>query len=242
MTGMGGGVIIKPALDLLGHYNVESISMLSCITVLSMSVVSIVKQLLQKARPHMPTAVILAVGSVVGGRLGQLLLQWLIAHTQSDSLVTLIQNVVLGITIVLVMMYMRCKDRISPLGLHGWPVSLAVGLLLGVLSSFLGIGGGPINVALLIYLFALDTRMATVYSIMIIFFSQLTKLLSVAVTTGLASFDLSMLPVMVVGALLGGLLGPMIQRRLSERALGHCFNAVQVIVLAICIINIAKIM
>lgn len=240
MSGMGGGVIIKPVLDLFGHYDVESINMLSCITVLSMAVISILKQLRQRKRPDMRIAVVLALGSVAGGRLGQILLQYLVAGGTSDTLVTLVQNIVLLFTIIFVIVYMLCKERFKPLALTGWPAALGVGLLLGVLSSFLGIGGGPINVALLTYLFAFDTRLATVYSIIIIFFSQLTKLLTVALTTGLASYNLSMLPAMIAAALLGGFLGPAIQSRLSERILDRCFNAVQVVVLLLCAANIIR--
>ncbi|HLQ75126.1 MAG TPA: sulfite exporter TauE/SafE family protein, partial [Alloiococcus sp.] len=41
LAGLGGGVIIKPVLDLLGDYDVGTISVLSAATVFSMSVVSL---------------------------------------------------------------------------------------------------------------------------------------------------------------------------------------------------------
>ncbi|MEG2119590.1 MAG: sulfite exporter TauE/SafE family protein, partial [Pseudoflavonifractor sp.] len=50
MTGMGGGVIIKPLLDLLHGFDVETIGVLSAITVFAMSVVSIGKQMLAKTK------------------------------------------------------------------------------------------------------------------------------------------------------------------------------------------------
>lgn len=40
MTGMGGGVIIKPLLDLLGDYDAATIGVLSALTVFVMSLVS----------------------------------------------------------------------------------------------------------------------------------------------------------------------------------------------------------
>ena len=48
MTGMGGGVIIKPLLDLLGGYDTATIGVLSSLTVLIMSLVSVAKQMLKK--------------------------------------------------------------------------------------------------------------------------------------------------------------------------------------------------
>ena len=48
LTGMGGGVIIKPVMDVMGAYDAATIGVLSSITVFSMSVVSIGKQMLAK--------------------------------------------------------------------------------------------------------------------------------------------------------------------------------------------------
>ena len=48
LTGMGGGVIIKPLMDVLGDYNVQTIGIVSSITVFSMAVVSVIKQLKSK--------------------------------------------------------------------------------------------------------------------------------------------------------------------------------------------------
>ncbi|WP_062320313.1 hypothetical protein [Halolactibacillus sp. JCM 19043] len=43
LAGLGGGVIIKPILDLLGDFDLATISILSSVTVLSMAVVSMFK-------------------------------------------------------------------------------------------------------------------------------------------------------------------------------------------------------
>ena len=93
---------------------------------------------------------------------------------------------VLAVLILAVFLYMRNKSHIRSLSLHGLVPSVLVGVFLGVCSSFLGIGGGPINVALIIYLFGYDTKSATVCSIVTILFSQISKLSSVALTTGFA--------------------------------------------------------
>lgn len=44
LTGMGGGVIIKPLMDVLHGFDVQTIGVLSSLTVFSMSVVSIGKR------------------------------------------------------------------------------------------------------------------------------------------------------------------------------------------------------
>ena len=96
--------------------------------------------------------------------------------------------------------------------------SLLAGGFLGVCSSFLGIGGGPINVALIIYLFSYDTKTATICSLVTILLAQVSKLCSVAFTTGFAVYDLSIAPVMVIGAVAGGFLGASLNKYFSEKA------------------------
>lgn len=109
---------------------------------------------------------------------------------------------------------------------------------LGILSSFLGIGGGPINVALLIFVFSFPIKTATFYSIITILFAQLSKLISIVMGVGFFSFNLSMLPPLIIGAILGGFIGAKLNKMLSEKTLICAFNVVQVIVLCICVFNI----
>jgi len=238
IAGMGGGVIIKPVLDALRHYDVETIGVLSAITVLSMSMVSVVKQWLQGMKLDPSTACPLVIGSIIGGAIGQALLKSIIAVTAAGSSVTAIQNLILIIMILGVFLFMKNKTRVKSLTLKGLIPSVLTGGFLGVTSSFLSIGGGPINVALLIFIFSFDTKMATVYSLMVILFSQISKLAGIAVTTGFGGFTLDMLPAMVIGAVAGGFIGAGLNKRLSEKTVEICFNGVQLIVLAIAVFNI----
>ena len=68
---------------------------------------------------------------------------------------------------------------------------MLLGLFLGVVSVFLGIGGGPLNIALLTLFFSFDMKECVVYSIATIFFSQLSKLFQVFVLSSSVSYDLS---------------------------------------------------
>ena len=138
LTGMGGGVIIKPLMDVLHHFDVETIGVLSSITVFSMSIVSIGKQILAKTQIPFQIAIPLSVGSVLGGYLGQGLLRVIVDALQAEGIVTVVQNAVLAVLILCVYFYMRNKSRIPGLHLSGIPISLAVGCFLGICSSFLG--------------------------------------------------------------------------------------------------------
>ena len=149
-------------------------------------------------------------------------------------------NGLLAVLILCVYLYMKHKANIRGLQLSGVPVSLAAGCFLGICSSFLGIGGGPINVALIIYLYSVSTKMATVCSLMTILFAQISKLVTVALSTGFLVYDLSVAPVMVVGAIAGGFLGASLSKRFSEAGVERAFNCVQLLVLAIALFNIAR--
>ena len=83
----------------------------------------------------------------------------------------------------------------------------------------------------LIY-FALALFATTVCSLVTILFAQISKLTTVALTTGFSGFDLSIAPFMIVGAILGGFI--------SEKAVGKAFNLVQLLVLSITIFNIVR--
>ena len=207
LTGMGGGVIIKPLMDVLHGFDVQTIGVLSSLTVFSMSVVSIGKQMLARTKIPFGTAIPLALGSVMGGLAGEKLLQVIVDALRANSAVTVVQNVVLSLLILAVFLYMKNKSRIPSQELRGVVVSLLVGVFLGICSSFLGIGGGPINVAL---------------------------------TTGFGVFDLSIAPVMIVGAIAGGFIGASLNKKCSEAAVEKAFNAVQLLVLAISIFNIVR--
>ncbi|MFI3162999.1 MAG: sulfite exporter TauE/SafE family protein [Bacillota bacterium] len=240
LTGMGGGVIIKPVLDMIGGYDVATIGILSCVTVFAMSVSSIVRKVMQKSKFPVKLALYLSVGSMLGGLLGQNLLDHAIEAMGSGVKVTILQNVLLAILILGVFIYMLKKENVPDYDLEGMIPSVLCGVFLGTVSSFLGIGGGPINVAILIFLFPVDTKDATICSIITIFFAQISKILTVAFTTGFAIYDLSMLPAMVIGGVVGGLIGASLNKKVSIQKVELWFNIVQIVVLLISVYNIVS--
>ena len=85
MTGMGGGVIIKPLMDVLGDFDVQTIGIISSITVFSMSLVSVAKQIKAKTKIPFRTAVPLALGSVAGGFIGKKALDIIVSALNANS-------------------------------------------------------------------------------------------------------------------------------------------------------------
>lgn len=240
LTGMGGGVIIKPLMDVLGDYDVQTIGVVSSITVFTMATVSILKQMKSKTLIPFNTAIPLAIGSIAGGYVGQKVLDFIIDKLNVNSIATIVQNVVLAILILGVIIYMKNKSRIKSKNFNGIPICLAAGVFLGFCSSFLGIGGGPINIALIIYLFSFDTKTATTCSLVTILFAQIAKLVTTTLTTGFAVYDLSVAPFMAIGAVMGGFVGASISKKCNEKTVEKAFNCVQIFVLAITIFNIIR--
>jgi len=238
MTGMGGGVIIKPMLDIINEFDVATIGVLSSMTVLSMTLVSVWTQVRQGVVFNLDITIPLAIGSVLGGSIGQYLLVELISVLNNNRLVLLVQNAILGTLVIGVFFYMLNRSKISTLEIKSIVLVVTTGIFLGAVSAFLGIGGGPLNVSLLIILFSLDIKTATICSVIIIMFAQLSNLFQVAANTGFRVYDLSMLLPMIIGATIGGFIGSWLNKRLSEKTIGICFNGVQVLVFVFCIYNI----
>lgn len=237
ITGMGGGVIMKPVMDLIGNYDAATIGILSSITVFVMSVVACLRQAGKGLAIKPFNLVLLAAGSVGGGYAGQALFD-LISANANDRMIKIVQNSILAVLIVGIFFYMLFKDKIVSFHLKNFSFFLLVGAFLGIISSFLGIGGGPINVAILIFLFSLDVKTATFASIITILAAQLSKLATVLFTTGFGGFDLTVLPYMAVSAVVGALIGSFIKKKVSEKVIVICFNAIQVLIAGICILNI----
>ena len=235
ISGMGGGVIIKPVFDMIGAHSVAAISFYSAIAVFVMALVSTYRQIKNGIAIDWKLAGWVSFGAVLGGGIGSFTLDQLLQRLSGDRWVQLIQIILTIITLVFAFLYTRLNRPRFSLKRVIW--YLLCGLLLGFLASLLGIGGGPINVSLLILLFSLPIKEATVYSIGTIFFSQLAKLVTIASTSGFASFDLSVLPYIIVAAIIGGFLGAQFSGLLPSKKVGTVFQFVILLVLIINVYN-----
>ena len=166
---------------------------------------------------------ILAGGSIIGGIVGKIIFNYLVNFMKNDGLITTIQAGILAALMLIIFLLVKNNQRIKTYNLKNIAFILIVGFGLGMLSSFLGIGGGPLNIAILAWLFSMNTRDATINSIFIIFFSQLSSLLIIASTTGYSSFDLSMLSYMLIGGVVGGFIGTSFSQKLTDRKIENIF-------------------
>ncbi|WP_343247125.1 sulfite exporter TauE/SafE family protein [Diplocloster hominis] len=238
ICGIGGGVIIKPVLDAADIMGVAGISFLSGCTVLSMSVVSVFRQMRQgSGKIDWKTSTPLAIGAAVGGLVGKSGFQYVIGFFGDQNQVGAIQAMMLIFLTVGTLVYTLYSARIRTLHVRHTAVCLGIGLVLGVLSSFLGIGGGPINLVVLYYFFSMSAKTAAVNSLYMIMFSQATSLLHTLAGGNVPEVPGVFLAVMVVGGVLGGLLGSKAHRVVSERAEKVLFVLLMIVIIGINVYN-----
>lgn len=162
ICGIGGGVIIKPILDLLGVSNVATASFLAGCTVLSMSCYSVGRTLFfEKNRMDLKIGTSIAIGAVFGGIIGRQLFAYFRAAARPDA-VGAAQAIGLAIMTALSLLYTVLKRRIKPHRVQRTELVFLIGVALGAVSAFLGIGGGPFHLVVLTFFFGMDAKAACI--------------------------------------------------------------------------------
>ena len=238
ISGIGGGVIIKPVMDAILDLPASTISFLSGTTVLTMTIVSLLRSRSGDVKIDR-RGTFLALGGAFGGLVGKLIFSFLLGFASDPSFVSMLQNIVMVILTLMVLVYVLRKEYISTLDVNSRVLSSLLGLLLGILSSFLGIGGGPINIMILSYFFSMDSKTAALTSLYIIFFSQIVSFVSTAIE-GFPTFDLSMLLLMMVAAVAGATIGRSVSRKIETKTVDTLFSWILVIITILSIYNVIR--
>lgn len=241
ICGIGGGVIIKPVLDAAGIMSVSSISFLSGCTVLAMSVVSVYKNIRAgTAKLNVRIATGLAVGAAAGGFMGKSMFQMIRSAVGNENMVGMTQAVVLIAVTLGTLVYTVFKKRIHTKEYSQVWLCLLIGAALGIMSGFLGIGGGPINLVVLAYFFSMSTKEAALNSLYIIMFSQITSLIQSCAAGTIPEIRISWLIVMSAGGVLGGALGSRINKKTAADNVDRLFVALMTVIIGINIYNAVK--
>ena len=238
ICGIGGGVIIKPVLDMLHLETVTTISFLSGCTVLSMTCYSVGRSMLAGERRVAPrTGTPLALGAAIGGLLGKQLFTIIRGFFENQNRVGAVQAACLAVITLGTLIYTVNKDRIPTKEVQSPVACVVIGLALGVMSSFLGIGGGPINLVVLFYFFGMDTKTAAANSLYIILFSQLASVLATIATRAVPPFQWTTLLLMAAGGIGGGVAGRALNRRMDEKMVDRLFIGLMAVIIGISIYN-----
>lgn len=219
--GLGGGVIIKPVFDLINVHTLPEIAFLSSCAVFSMSIASTTRHIIKKTPIKASVVLLISVGSVAGGILGNFLFNKAISVAPSQNIVKGFQSLTLFLLLICVIL--SVKGDLKSFKVKN-PIAIVLsGLLLGTTAAFLGIGGGPINVAFLTLMFSFTMKDAAVYSVAIIFFSQLSNIIITYIKTGFVGFPVKILWVIIPCAVIGGLIGSMFNRKCDEKVIKTTF-------------------
>lgn len=241
VCGIGGGIIIKPVLDASGELPPASIGFLSGCTVLAMSLYSVARSRLAGSLPvTRETGTPLAVGAALGGIVGKELFGAVQAMLPRTEEVGAVQAAALLAITAATLAYTVRRDRIEPMGASGRGLCLGVGLGLGVVSSFLGIGGGPINLAVLMHLFGMEAKEAAANSLFIILLSQLANTAAILMGGVPTGADAGIVAGMVAAGIAGGAVGHRVNAHLEDRQVSRLFCALLVAIMGICCYNAAR--
>ena len=233
--GIGGGVILKPALGAATGLSLAHINALSGLTVLCMAAVSLARYLKGGVKLH-ARLVWLSLGAVGGGFLGKYLFD-LMRLALPEPQAEILQYALLILLIVLAL----CKNKFKSFDMRNAAALVLSGLFMGTLSAFLGIGGGPINLLVIYVVLGLDAKQAAVYSVFVILCSQLSMAGMTAAGGGYAGLDLRPLWVMLPAAIAGGLIGPVFHMKWELTRFERYYNWLLWALIALNAYNIAAV-
>ena len=106
VSGLSGGIIIKPLLVFLNDYDIVTITILSSVAVFAMSSTNLLTRLKAKEKVFSIELLSLIIGSMVGGYIGNLLFESFIVNFDK-GLVSIFQTLVL----IILLIFLRKKPN-----------------------------------------------------------------------------------------------------------------------------------
>lgn len=251
ICGVGGGVFMKPALDAVGVLPVNTITFLSTCTVISMTSYNVMSSALNSKKGGGDNLIDwslttwLGIGSGIGGVIGKSIYQSVKALFENQEMVGGYQAIALFIAIGLTLIYTLNKKKLKGHHVENKGVLLALGIALGTLSSFVGIGGGPMNLAVLFFFLSMSTKAAAQNSLYMILISQAMSLITTFVQGGVPKALYETvdpgLYVMLIGMILcgiyGGIVGKKINKKMPAASVDKLFIILMVVIMGICVWN-----
>jgi uncharacterized membrane protein YfcA len=233
ISGIGGGIIIKPVLDAFSGQGIAEINVLSGSAVFAMSLVSLFRSRSAGIVLESKRGMALAGGAALGGAAGKRIFSSTLCFFPHASLIGIIQSLILIFLTLTMLLYLKKKKNIRPRDIRNIPFCLFIGLLLGMVSAFLGIGGGPINIMVISYFFSMDSKNAALHSLYTIFLSQTASFLLVFAEDSIPPVNPVLIIAMVTGGVGGSLIGSRIVKARSNDQVDSLFSVVLWLVILI---------
>lgn len=220
-AGIGGGVIIKPTLDALNMSDINTIAFISSCSVFTMAIYSSIKQTRGMKNFNFTMILLIGIGSILGGIVGNKMFLYFLDN-YDENIVKAGQSLVLSLLLIVVLLNSIYKFKTFKV--ENKFITFLIGLALGTVSSFLGIGGGPINVAVFLVLFSCDIKTAAIYSLVTIIFTQASSLTTTYFSGGFKRFDLELLFFAIPAALIGAFVGTKFNKKVSDETVNKLFR------------------
>lgn len=182
----------------------------------------------------------LAIGAAIGGLFGKELFSYVESLFDTPNTAGAVQAFVLMLITLGTLIYTINKNKVHTLYVTNLLACLIIGFILGGFSSFLGIGGGPINLVVLYFFFTMGTKEAAQNSLYIILFSQITSIGRSLFTTDLSQISIVLLIGMIACGILGGICGRAINKKIDEKTVDKLFIALMIVIIFINIYNTVK--
>ena len=239
VSGAGSGIIVRPVLDFFTEMPTYYTSLLSSLAVFTMALTAFIKQGKNMKNVKIAVALPIAIGSTIGGTLGNLIFSTI--RAAADVLILGIVQAVVMITVVgILLIHQVVEDRVTSFHWSGIPTFLMLGTVLGMIAAFLGIGGGPLNLSSLSFFASMNIKVAALYSIFIITFAQGANLTRWAFLTEAGWPDVSFYLIIAVvsGSIIGAFIGAGMYKKVDRRFLKMSYCGVLIFVILITTVNL----
>jgi uncharacterized protein len=242
MFGVGGGFLITPLLFFIGIPPAVAVAT-GANQVVASSISGVLAHLRRKT-VDLKMGTVLLIGGLIGSSLGIFVFRWLTSLGQIDLAVQLSYVIFLGVIGGLMLqeslralmrtrkpgakrrklhqhtwihaLPFKMRFRVSGLYISVFP-PLLVGLMVGVLSAIMGVGGGFIMVPAMIYLLGMPTKVVVGTSLFQIIFVTGYTTVAHAVTSH--SVDILLAFFLIIGGVIGAQLGTQIGLKLKAEQL-----------------------
>jgi len=154
LFGVGGGTVIVPLLVMFLTFNQRLAAGTSLAAIVPTATVGVVSYALNGSVDWL-AAILLAAGAIVGTQIGT----WLLPRISQTALRW---TFVAFVAVVIVSLFIVIPSRDSEIDLTVWSgiALVVVGVLTGILSGLIGVGGGVVVVPVLILLFGASDLVA----------------------------------------------------------------------------------
>lgn len=236
LVGLGGGVIMKPLMQAVTSQDALTINVLSSITVFFMAMSTLYKRTSADRSLYKHQYVYLIIGSLIGGVIGNSTFELFLSVFSNENIVSLTQTIILIVLLVIVVFKHLYVEKLPKF--RSKTAMFIIGIFLSILSTFLGIGGGPINVPIFIGFLGVTILDATYLSILVIFFSQFSNIVVYLTSGTFNHVQLFPLLVMIPAAVIGGILGGKLSQSLEANTIDKLFNVTIMALIGLNIYNL----